>query len=1269
MLGESEDFPCKQIDIPTQVYDPGGHVDIMKETLFQILPGARKKSVVVREGLATVDGLSVSIPKVTLDSGASHASYVGRKLVNKMPRVRELPCKHSAKLGDGKTILQVTSYCGLYIQLLDDYGSLSEPIYTELFIVDGLGNEVIIGLPDILGMYFNFFVAALSCGRKGTKVSFMSDSERAMMIDVCIVPESGAIVDPWSTPPDTSCSEIDETPDPLSFANDVLHFMEISHDEAMVEYADLLSSHVSPAMATACPKLFDLLNSSLAKDVFVPQTWNGMRVDPIVFTTKPGLPDRLKPKARPVRPALYESAKKEFDRLRQYFYVPSESPHASPLVIAPKATYPYIRFCGDYREINAYLDIPQQPIPIVVHELTKAAGFKVYVDMDMTNSFHQIPLASSSSDLLSVQTPWGLFKPSFLPEGVGPASGILQNLVREIFKDFVDWTVVIFDNFLILANDYDDAYCKLTLVLERCKQFGIILKMKKSWIGVDKVTFFGYEVTHGKWSMSQGRKDAIAAMSMPRNTKEMQSFLGAALFFHHHIPNYSEWAAPLYAMTHESFQWDPGKWDKDYVGHFNSFKVAISKAAELFFPDYTKQWVIRTDASQYAVGAVLFQLDVQEDGSVVHQPIDFASKRFSEPAQNWDTYKREAYGIFFAVHAFAYYLRGRDFVVETDHRNLQWIENSQSPIVVRWRALLQSYSFVIRHIPGKENTVADWMSRMYLLDGEDELVCERELTFEEIMQQVHGGRELHFGATTTWKRAKTLFPNANISINQVREYVKQCKMCQKTRSTGVTGLSSQTLSLKPSSYRKAIGVDHVTVTPPDDQGRTCVVLLVEHFSHFPQAYPAKDYSAEEVARILFKHFCTFGAFDEIVSDPGSAFTSAVMAQLNSWLGVRHKISLIGRHQSNGCEASSREFLRHLRTLVLDERIIHKWSHDTVLPWINFCMASFPTSETGGYTPFQLKYGTEDAAYFQFPANPLPEEAATVIRELDENLRLVRSRSLQLQEAIKLERESKDLAVSKYCSGDYVLWNIKEQASDHLPTKLSATWLGPYEVVSQEKNDVACRHLVLMSEHIFHVDRLKPFFGSKQDAFDMAKLDRNQFFIQSIEFFRGNPHKRHSMAFGVLFEYETEVIVVPYSQDIADTSQFQDYVHRCQYLFPLRFNAREATKQVANMRKQVIGGIHLGETAYLSLRYFDGVDRAWYDSLNLPEKSKDYVVPIQYVSWDRTKLLKVKARCVLLDALYVLTNYDVHTLCYGDLDLTTMVLVTEALRDTHPQIWA
>jgi len=171
-------------------------------------------------------------------------------------------------------------------------------------------------------------------------------------------------------------------------------------------------------------------------------------------------------------------------------------------------------------------------------------------------------------------------------------------------------------------------------------------------------------------------------MVMPENAKQMQSFLGAALFFHTHIPNYSEWSAKLNEMTHNEFLWDPGTWEYDYVGHFEKFKQAVIHACTLFLPDYSLPWVVRCDASQYAVGAVLFQIAKAGDGSDQHQSIAFTSKRFSKPAENWDTYKREAYAIFHAVNSFSYYLRGKDFLLETDHRNLQWIESSQSAIVV-----------------------------------------------------------------------------------------------------------------------------------------------------------------------------------------------------------------------------------------------------------------------------------------------------------------------------------------------------------------------------------------------------------------------------------------------------------------------------------------------------------------------------------------------------------------------------------------------------------
>ena len=135
-------------------------------------------------------------------------------------------------------------------------------------------------------------------------------------------------------------------------------------------------------------------------------------------------------------------------------------------------------------------------------------------------------------------------------------------------------------------------------------------------------------------------------------------------------------------------------------------------------------------------------------------------------------------------------------------------------------------------------------------------------------------------------------------------------------------------------------------------------MVVEHFCHFPFVYAAKDYTAETVVTVLFKHYCHHGTFEELASDPGSVFMSDVLKQLNSWLRIYHEVSLVGRHESNGTEGSNKQFLRHLRTLILDERLYDSWSDDTVLPLINLHLASYPTAETGGYTPLQLKYGTD-----------------------------------------------------------------------------------------------------------------------------------------------------------------------------------------------------------------------------------------------------------------------------------------------------------------------
>ena len=132
-------------------------------------------------------------------------------------------------------------------------------------------------------------------------------------------------------------------------------------------------------------------------------------------------------------------------------------------------------------------------------------------------------------------------------------------------------------------------------------------------------------------------------------------------------------------------------------------------------------------------------------GAIIHQPIAFASHKYSGAAVNWDTFKQESYALYYAVTQFNYYLRGKPFLMETDHRNLVWIETSHVPIVVRWRVLLQSFVFDVKHIPGKNNTVADWLSRMYPLPTIQSSLStiSTPLTIKNMFSAVHGGRSLH----------------------------------------------------------------------------------------------------------------------------------------------------------------------------------------------------------------------------------------------------------------------------------------------------------------------------------------------------------------------------------------------------------------------------------------------------------------------------------------------------------------------------------------------
>ena len=985
----------------------------------------------------------------------------------------------------------------------------------------------------------------------------------------------------------------------------------------------------------------------------------------------------MKPRARPVNPKLYQHAKLEFERLCKYFYVPSSSPIASCLVIAPKATAPFIRFCGDYVALNRYIDTGHYPIPHVQHSLNKIINFRVFLDFDWVNSFHQIKLGPITSARLSVQTPWGQVQPIFMPEGIGPASGILQKTMSEIFADYEDWSIAIFDNLLVLAHDYADAFRKVELILDRCIERNLYLKFSKTWLGFDSVLFFGYRCRYKSYELTDERKAAIQAIPFPNSQKKMQSFLGAALFFKPFVAHYSTKTAPLNDMTKQTFDWSKtSSWSEDYRAVFESLKMDLQHAITLYYPDYSLVWILRTDASLLGIGAVLIQVafDVAAQ-SWVSQVIGCASEKFSPQAMRWTTIEQEAYGIYFGVKFFAYYLHCKPFILETDHNNLLWIEASAVPKVIRWRVYLQSFSFMLRHIPGKQNLLADFLSRsggpedsLDIQPAQLSVLSDPPPSPESILHQVHGGRMGHFGARKTWLLLNEFFSGHQIPYRFVEEFVASCPVCQKTR-LGMTGsITPLVRHLKPDHRRSIVGVDTLTITPADELGNEYLFVVVNHFTKHAGLYASATHDATSVATALFQHFCRYGLVDSLISDPGSEFLNDVVAHLHKWLSIRHVFSLVDRHESNGVEGSNKQILRHLLALVMDERVKHRWSHPTVLPIIEFILNDTDSSETG-VKPFHATFGQTDKAYFLLPPESEVEDRQSLpayVRKLDENLRQLQAASKKYQDNLVAER-LKTNAESKqniFQPGDFVLFQLSKDTP--LPSKLTPKFSGPYEVVHQVKNDVTCKHLVMHSTHVFHVERLKLFFGSRDEATKLAMHDHDQFKVDKITSYHGNARTRTTCEFEVLFT-DGSLVWLPYSKDIADTAPFELFVNSRPELFILLYSSEEASRLIVELNRQSIISVRPGDTVYVDLRSFSAT---WYKTLPLPDVAHvQYLLEHKYIKWIGKQHRKLQIECILTGEIFKVDHFFVKA--WGTMTKKTRspdaVILSEKIALEYPQI--
>jgi hypothetical protein len=1222
---------------------------------------------------------SASLLNVLLDTGSMEQSVISADFVNRHRAVLAsniIPIGEMCKIGgalEGPSS-QISEMLTATITILDQFNVPQEE-EIHFLVVPGLKKDMIIGAIDMMNNFNSLFRHRMDKDADIHTIDISGDVKHTSESTPTSYTDSFPF--PWSILDPESPEELD-TPDPQSFSWH-LHYMEVTVEEARDTYLRNISEHISPE-ARAHGRLEAILKSDLAISVFVPSNWEGVLMEPFELDFAENMPMEIKPRARPVNPKLYENAKSEFQRLCKYMYTTSNSPIASPLVIAPKKTQPYIRFCGDYVIINNYILAIQYPIPSVKHALQRIAAAKFLLDLDVTNAFHQRRLGRKTSNWLSIQTPWGLVRPLYMPEGIKPASAELQRMMDRIFSDMYEFMIVIFDNMLVLCESLDDAADKLNLVLVRCREFNLFLKYEKSYFGYSEREFFGYMCKSGSFQLTDQRKEEIMSWQLPRTQKQAQSFMGCCLIFQDFVPNYAQHAAPLYEMSHKNFDWNQVNWKRDYLQDFENFKVLLVEASALYYPDYELDWILSSDASDYAVGGALSMIIPETKTQPSKRfPLGFFSQKLSPTATRWTVIEKELYGIYATVRYFAYILRAKSFIVETDHRNLLWMENSDVPKIIRWRIFLQSFDLTLKHVAGKDNIIADHLSRLpsHLIDinALEAANDTNNPTPEELLTQVHNSRMGHNGVARTWKLLTEHFPGHQISQAFIRAWISACATCQVDRLGMTNQLDPIYRHIRQTDLRQTVGADVLSVTPPDKNGMCAIIVIVNLMSKMVALYPTKSHSAIDFATALFQYFCTYGGFQYLAHDPGSDIMSETVQHLNKFLGIRSKVSLVNRHESNGVEPYNKEILKHLRNIVYDEDVRDKWSDPTILPVIALTINSFDSSGCG-YTPLQIQFGIADAEHFKLPNLGLSSmdhnDWNNYITKLNEGITMVRTAASKTQATLREKRLALNdgKPQTSYQKGEYVLRYVStsftKNARKH---KLDMLWHGPYVVQSQYSNDVTVTHLSTGKTYEFHVTELKLFVGDEQSAKLAADKDAQQYSVTHITAYNGNVLKISTLYFQLHYT-DGDVLWIPYSKDLDDNILFQQFIQATPQLFKLKFSSQtEAQKAINVINKTPISEVKFGDTAFLNIRFLSADDtEEWYEQLGLPDCfTIQYVVKLVYGDLNKKKT-HIQASIPILKETFPRFSHSEVRMWGMNFHLTShMCLIDSEYFNNHPTI--